>query len=359
MVLISHDERQARRSTWPALRALRERARAAASRGGYGDFSHLDRYFAAVDWLDANGIDYDWLENLTGQDYPLRPIAEIEDDARRRGLRRLPAVQPRSSLSASRRGADQGAAGFRLVRPRRRGDAVRLPALAARQAHAGQEAPDAPADGAQPACSPGSGCATPTPRWACAAAHGVRPRLLLLRRLVLLHAARATARRYVRDYARANPEMVAFFRHRRRRRRCSSTRSSSTRASSASPRTTSATSTGPAARTLTPRTLGIEDLAAMLASGAHWARKLDLDEGRLAFRPSRPADPARPRARDDAPVHRDCEHCRLVPSRPRAHLATLMAAEPVVGDRRRLAGRVRQPRGRPGGRARPGRGRPS
>jgi hypothetical protein len=46
--------------------------------GGYGDFSHLDRYFAAVDWLDAHGVEYDWLENISGQDYPLRPIAEIE-----------------------------------------------------------------------------------------------------------------------------------------------------------------------------------------------------------------------------------------------------------------------------------------
>jgi O-antigen/teichoic acid export membrane protein len=46
--------------------------------GGYGDFSHLDRYFAAVDWLDAHGVEFDWLENITGQDYPLRPIADIE-----------------------------------------------------------------------------------------------------------------------------------------------------------------------------------------------------------------------------------------------------------------------------------------
>ena len=46
--------------------------------GGYGDFSHLDRYFAVVDWLDAHGVQFDWLQNLTGQDYPLRPIADIE-----------------------------------------------------------------------------------------------------------------------------------------------------------------------------------------------------------------------------------------------------------------------------------------
>src|SRR6201986_1860047 len=77
VVLISHDE------AGPALDEGPLRApgngHVLLARGGYGDFSHVDRYLAAVDWLDANGIDYDWLENLTGQDYPLRPIAEIED----------------------------------------------------------------------------------------------------------------------------------------------------------------------------------------------------------------------------------------------------------------------------------------
>ena len=46
--------------------------------GGYGDFSHLDRYFAAVDWLDEHGVQFDWLQNLTGQDYPLQPMSDIE-----------------------------------------------------------------------------------------------------------------------------------------------------------------------------------------------------------------------------------------------------------------------------------------
>lgn len=46
--------------------------------GGYGDFSHLDRYFKAVDWLDDHGVKFDWLQNLSGQDYPLQPIEDIE-----------------------------------------------------------------------------------------------------------------------------------------------------------------------------------------------------------------------------------------------------------------------------------------
>ena len=46
--------------------------------GGYGDFSHIYRILAAVDWLDDHGMQFDWLQNLSGQDYPLRPVADIE-----------------------------------------------------------------------------------------------------------------------------------------------------------------------------------------------------------------------------------------------------------------------------------------
>lgn len=46
--------------------------------GGYGDFSHLYRYFGAVDWLDDHGVDFSWLQSLSGQDYPLRAIGDTE-----------------------------------------------------------------------------------------------------------------------------------------------------------------------------------------------------------------------------------------------------------------------------------------
>ena len=76
VVLISHD------ASRPPLDVARLRAMPGVhvftEEGRYGDFSHVDRYFAAVDWLDANGIEFDWLENISGQDFPLRPIAEIE-----------------------------------------------------------------------------------------------------------------------------------------------------------------------------------------------------------------------------------------------------------------------------------------
>jgi hypothetical protein len=76
VVVITHDERGPkldirRLAALPGVHVL-------TLPGGYGDFSHIDRYFATVDWLDEHGIEFDWMENLTGQDYPLRPIAEIE-----------------------------------------------------------------------------------------------------------------------------------------------------------------------------------------------------------------------------------------------------------------------------------------
>ncbi|MGH3437035.1 MAG: hypothetical protein ACRDRN_11280 [Sciscionella sp.] len=76
VVLISHDAAGppldiARLEAMPGVHVFVEP-------GGYGDFSHLDRYFAAIDWLTEHEVAFDWLENITGQDYPLRPIAEIE-----------------------------------------------------------------------------------------------------------------------------------------------------------------------------------------------------------------------------------------------------------------------------------------
>jgi hypothetical protein len=47
------------------------------ARGGYSDLSHPRRWLQTVDWLRANGIEYDWLSNLSGQDYPIRPLTEV------------------------------------------------------------------------------------------------------------------------------------------------------------------------------------------------------------------------------------------------------------------------------------------
>ncbi len=48
--------------------------------GGYGDMSHVQRWLTTARWLEDEGINYTWLSNLTGQDYPIRPIADIHSD---------------------------------------------------------------------------------------------------------------------------------------------------------------------------------------------------------------------------------------------------------------------------------------
>lgn len=43
-----------------------------------GDFSLVQGYLDAVDWLFKQNIEFDWLINLTGQDYPTQPLSQIE-----------------------------------------------------------------------------------------------------------------------------------------------------------------------------------------------------------------------------------------------------------------------------------------
>jgi hypothetical protein len=272
LVLISHDAAGTPLDV-PALRALGN-VHVLLGRGGYGDFTHLDRYFAAVDWLDANDIDYDWLENLTGQDYPLRPLAEIEAA--------LAASDSDGYLVYSpvfpdrmRAGADRGAPGYRLCRPvdatlrydyrywrwgKPSETKLRLmrplmvinllqPWLKFHNSYAAVGikirhsvfGPDFPCYGGSFFCT-----------------------------------LRASAARYVRDYARANPDVLDFFKtvlapeevflH-------------SVLVNSGKFRFTANAKryidwTGQ--RHTHPRTLGLEDLPTMLASDAHWARKFDL-----------------------------------------------------------------------------------
>jgi hypothetical protein len=46
-------------------------------RGGRGDFEILDGYLGALRWLRDNKIEYDWLTNLSGQDYPVASLSEF------------------------------------------------------------------------------------------------------------------------------------------------------------------------------------------------------------------------------------------------------------------------------------------
>lgn len=47
--------------------------------GERGDFSLVQNYFSAINWLLSNNIDFDWLIKLSAQDYPTQPLDKIED----------------------------------------------------------------------------------------------------------------------------------------------------------------------------------------------------------------------------------------------------------------------------------------
>ncbi len=76
-VLVSHDERAAPLSPsvadLPGVEVRRDP-------GGYGDLHHVVRWLTTARRLEAEGEPYDWLVNLSGQCYPLRPLAVVEAD---------------------------------------------------------------------------------------------------------------------------------------------------------------------------------------------------------------------------------------------------------------------------------------
>ena len=74
LVVVNHDERgdALNESALTKLGAVVHHGR-----GGYSDLSHPLRWLQTVDWLAANRIEYDWLSNLSGQDYPIRPMSQI------------------------------------------------------------------------------------------------------------------------------------------------------------------------------------------------------------------------------------------------------------------------------------------
>jgi hypothetical protein len=244
-------------------------------KGGYGDFSHVDRYLAAVDWLDANGIDYDWLENLTGQCYPLRPIAEIEETLAATDsdgfLQYSPVFPERAPHDA-----DQGTAGYRLCRPfdaamrydyqhRRLG----RPTLAKRR----WMRPLMVLNLVQPWLRVSTSFASV----------GVRQRHTPFGPDFLCYGGsffctlRAECVRYAKEYAKANPDVVAYFR--------TTLAPDEVFLQSVLVNSGKFTFIPDSKRYIdwtgcthtSPRTLDTEDLGKLQASDAHWARKLDLE----------------------------------------------------------------------------------
>ena len=45
----------------------------------WGEFSMVQMELRCIDWLIDNSIEFDWLIFLSGQDYPIKPLAEIEE----------------------------------------------------------------------------------------------------------------------------------------------------------------------------------------------------------------------------------------------------------------------------------------
>lgn len=67
-VVISHDDRSPPLS--PSLFGNDERVHLTTGRGGRGDFQIVDGYLAALRFIREREIDYDWLVNLSGSDFP-------------------------------------------------------------------------------------------------------------------------------------------------------------------------------------------------------------------------------------------------------------------------------------------------
>jgi len=49
-----------------------------SSKRELGDFSIIQEYLEVIGWLLSQNIEFDWLINLTGQDYPTQPLSQLE-----------------------------------------------------------------------------------------------------------------------------------------------------------------------------------------------------------------------------------------------------------------------------------------
>ena len=79
VIVVQHDARDFELD-WTAFAGLADVrqffARAKQLRSDYS--CQVEPYLDVVSWLDREQIHYDWLVNLTAQDYPVKPVAEIE-----------------------------------------------------------------------------------------------------------------------------------------------------------------------------------------------------------------------------------------------------------------------------------------
>ncbi len=78
LVVVSHDVSAA--PLPPDLFDGDPRILVTTGHGGRGDFLILDGYLAALRALEETGLPYDWLTNLSGQDYPVASLRAFEAD---------------------------------------------------------------------------------------------------------------------------------------------------------------------------------------------------------------------------------------------------------------------------------------
>ncbi|AMJ61084.1 hypothetical protein [Bosea sp. PAMC 26642] len=75
VVVISHDGTSEEVGLLSQLRGV---TKAFSAVGGRGSFGLVDGFLKSLRWLYENEIEYDWLVMMSGQDYLVRPLADLE-----------------------------------------------------------------------------------------------------------------------------------------------------------------------------------------------------------------------------------------------------------------------------------------
>ena len=139
-IVLHHDDRRTRVDE-AALRALNVARVLPPSPVSWGGPTQLDAFLRSL--RHALRVDFDWLTVLSGQDYPIRPLAEIERSWRESGVDGFVECLPVEPPPWSRAGADEFARRYfyryRQVRPP--GRALRRAVAAARPLLALREMP--------------------------------------------------------------------------------------------------------------------------------------------------------------------------------------------------------------------------
>ncbi len=76
-VLISHDSRYSTLLSKSDFENF-QKLNLIYNSGGRGNFSTVQSYLNSLQWLFANNIEFDWIVNISGQDYPIQPLVLLE-----------------------------------------------------------------------------------------------------------------------------------------------------------------------------------------------------------------------------------------------------------------------------------------